>query len=508
MGSIVSGVSRRQLLLGASLVALVPGQAAWSSTRKPPNIVFLLADDLGYADVSCYGRPEYKTPNIDSLAEHGLRFMQAYANSAVCSATRTGLITGRYQNRLPIGLEEPLGLRDLGLPPSHPTLPSLLKKVGYQTALIGKWHLGNPPKYGPLLSGYDHFWGFHGGGSDYFQHIKPTSDLWDDDKRDPEPGYLTDLIGDHSIKFLDQFAKTGRPFFLSVHFNSPHWPWEGPDDEKESERISGRRGGALAADSGSQKVFGAMVTRMDFQIGRILDALKARGLDGETIVIFTSDNGGERYSDTWPFTGKKTELLEGGLRIPAIIRWPGHAPAGKATEQVMISMDWLPTLLEAAGGAPDPAYPPDGFTMIPAITEGAASKPRTLCWRYLNLDQEACRDGDFKYLKILENTYLFNVVDDPQERANLKDRMPELYAKLVAEYRAWDAKMLPLDPNSSTWGFSAREAADHFGMEKNRMTKLGPGPRPPGASPGPPKPPGAAPAGPPAPTPAAAKPSP
>jgi arylsulfatase A-like enzyme len=477
-----SGVSRRQLL-GAGAFALAPAGPLAAQGRRP-NIVFVLADDLGYADVSCYGRPEYKTPNIDGLAARGTRFMQAYANSAVCSATRTGLITGRYQNRLPVGLEEPLGRRDVGLPPSHPTLPSLLKKVGYQTGLVGKWHLGEPPKYGPLLSGYDHFWGFHGGGLDYFQHTKPTSDLWDDDRRDPEPGYLTDLIGQHAIGLIDRYAQAGRPFFLSVHFNSPHWPWEGPDDEKESERLAAKRG--ISADSGNQKVFGAMVTRMDFQIGRILEALKARGLEQDTIVIFTSDNGGERYSDTWPFTGKKTELLEGGLRIPAIVRWPGHAPEGVSSEQVMISMDWLPTLLAAAGGAPDPAYPPDGIDIRPWIEGRSEPKPRTLCWRYLNLDQEACRDGDFKYLKILENTYLFNVVDDPQERANLKDRLPEVYARQTAEFRAWDTQMLPLDPNSATWGFSAREAADHFGINHNRTTKLGPGPplpRPPGAPP-------------------------
>ena len=478
------GVSRRQLL-GAGAFALAPAGALAAPSRQP-NIVFLLADDLGYADVSCYGRPDYKTPNIDGLAAEGLRFMQAYANSAVCSATRVGLMTGRYQNRLPIGLEEPLGLRDVGLPPDHPTLPSLLRKAGYQTGLVGKWHLGSPPKYGPLRSGYDHFWGFHGGGLDYFQHTKADTDLWDDDTRSPAPGYLTDLIGQHSVGLIDRFAKDGRPFFLSVHFNAPHWPWEGPDDEKESERVNSHRGGILDFDGGSQRIFGSMVTRMDFQIGKVLEALKARGLDRDTIVIFTSDNGGERYSDTWPFNGKKTELLEGGLRIPAVIRWPGRAPADASSEQVMISMDWLPTLLAAAGAATDPAYPPDGMSLIDTITAGAAPKNRTLFWRYLNLDQEACRDGDFKYLKILENTFLFNVVEDPLERANLKERMPDVYKTLVARFRAWDSTMLPLDPRSATWGFSGKDAADHFGVKGNRTTVLGPGPPPPG----PPKPPG------------------
>jgi arylsulfatase A-like enzyme len=465
------GLPSRRALIGAggalASLALAPRPTCAAVSRRP-NIVFILADDLGFADVSCYGRPDYSTPNIDRLAEQGLRFMQAYANSAVCSATRVGLMTGRYQNRLPIGLEEPMDFRDVGLPPSHPTLPSLLRKAGYGTALVGKWHLGALPKYGPLLSGYDHFWGFRGGGLDYFNHAKPDADLWDDDARAPEPGYLTDLIGQHAIGMIDHFADAGRPFFLSLHFNAPHWPWEGPDDAAESQRILSTPGDFLDFDGGSQKIFAAMVTRMDVQIGRVLQAIEARGIADDTIVIFTSDNGGERYSDTWPFTGKKTELLEGGLRIPAIIRWPGHAPPGRSHEQVMISMDWLPTLLAAAGAASDPAYPPDGVSLIDVIERGAPPTPRILCWRYLNLAQEACRDGDFKYLKILDNTFLFNVVEDPLERANLKQRMPELYRKLVAEFRAWDARMLPLDPKASTWGFSGKDAADHFGVKGER----------------------------------------
>jgi arylsulfatase A-like enzyme len=445
-------------------LAFAPVRAA---ERRAPNIVFIMADDLGYADVSCYGRPDYSTPNIDGLAKGGLRFLQAYANSAVCSATRVGLITGRYQNRLPIGLEEPQGLRDVGLPPEHPTLPSLLRKAGYATALVGKWHLGSLPKYGPLQSGYDHFWGFRGGGIDYFRHEEATADVWDDDRRAPEPGYMTDLLGRHAVGMIHRFADAGRPFFLSLHFNAPHFPWEGPEDEAESKRLAaiGPRGG-LDFDGGSRKTFAAMVTRMDAQVGRVLAALAERGLERDTIVIFTSDNGGERYSDTWPFNGRKTELLEGGLRIPAIIRWPGVAQPGTSSEQVMISMDWLPTLLEAGGGKPDPAYPPDGISLMAAL-KGAAPTPRTLFWRYLNLSQQACRDGDFKYLKILENTFLFNVVEDPQERANLKARLPEVYDRLVAQFRAWDAKMLPLDPKAATWGFSGKDAADHFGVKSN-----------------------------------------
>ena len=172
-----------------------------------------------------------------------MRFMQAYANSAVCSATRTALITGRYQYRLPVGLEEPIaGDRNVGLPPEHPTLPSLLKKAGYGTTLIGKWHLGRLPDYGPLKSGYDHFWGFRGGGLDYFTHKSgiastDTDDLWDGDAKIHQVGYLTDLLGDRAVAAIGDYAKAKRPFLLSLHFNAPHWPWEGPDDEAESQRI-------------------------------------------------------------------------------------------------------------------------------------------------------------------------------------------------------------------------------------------------------------------------------
>ena len=212
-----------------------------------------------------------------------------------------------------------------------------------------------------------------------------------------------------------------------------------------------------------------MVTRMDDQVGRVLQTLDRLNLSKDTIVVFTSDNGGERYSDTWPFSGKKTELLEGGLRIPAIIRWPGHVPAGVTSEQVIITMDWLPTLLAAADAAADPAFPSDGMDLTGTLTRTDPPRSRTLCWRYLNLSQEACRDGDWKYLKILDNTFLFNVVDDPLERANMKDRHPDTFKRLRGEYLAWKKSMLPLDYNAATDGFSGRNLADHFGVGSEEM---------------------------------------
>ena len=304
-----------------------------------------------------------------------MRFLQAYANSAVCSATRTALITGRYQDRLDVGLDEPLVGRDTGLPPSHPTLPSLLRKAGYGTTLVGKWHLGLLPKYGPLQSGYDHFYGFRGGAVDYFTH---SNDLWDEDVKVQQVGYLTDLLGSHAVNVIDGYAKAGKPFLLSLHFNAPHWPWEGPGDEAESRRLIGHR--LADFDGGSQETYQRMIEDLDLQVGRVLEALRANGIAENTIVIFTSDNGGERFADTWPFTGRKTELLEGGLRIPAIISWPARIAMGQTTNQVAISMDWLPTLLAAAGTAPDPAYPPDGINLLPISSPKAPRRSLASCF--------------------------------------------------------------------------------------------------------------------------------
>src|SRR5436190_11277252 len=214
------GISRRDMLRTAALgsLSLVNVKRVLAQTPRRPNIVFILADDMGFADVSCYGRPDLHTPNVDRLAANGVRLLQAYANSAVCTATRVGLITGRYQYRLRIGLEEPLtNTGAVGLPPEHPTLPSLLKRAGYGTTLVGKWHLGYLPKFGPLQSGYDHFFGFRSGAVDYYSHAAGDRqpDLWDGDMPVQQSGYLTNLLGDRAVAAINGYAKARQPFFLS-----------------------------------------------------------------------------------------------------------------------------------------------------------------------------------------------------------------------------------------------------------------------------------------------------
>lgn len=457
---------RAALKTAAAPLAMALGNRISFGAENRPNIVFIMADDLGYADLSCYGRREYRTPNIDRLATGGVRFTQAYANSSVCSATRVALLTGRYQYRLPVGLEEPLGYRDVGLPPEHPTLPSVLRNAGYGTTLIGKWHLGNLPNYGPLKSGYDHFWGLRGGGVDYFTHKFGTKkddpvDLWDDDQRIEPKGYMTDLLGDRAVKVISDYAAAKRPFFISLHFTAPHWPWEGPEDEAESKSLSS----LYHLDGGSQKTYAAMVRQLDVQVGRVLKALETSGVAKNTIVIFTSDNGGERFSDTWPFTGKKTELLEGGIRVPALVRWPGRIKAGAVTEQTAMSMDWAPTLWSIAGATPSPDFAPDGIDMSAVLTGKSAPVSRKLYWRYKSNVQRAVRDGDMKWLKIGANTFLFNLADDPLERANLKAKQPEVYRRLLADYDEWNATMLPEDPKAGSASFTADQLADHFGND-------------------------------------------
>jgi arylsulfatase A-like enzyme len=235
---------------------------------------------------------------------------------------------------------------------------------------------------------------------------------------------------------------------------------EGPDDEAESKRIKS----LIHRDGGTQKTYMAMVQSLDSNIGRVLQALDIHGLTANTIVIFTSDNGGERFSKTWPFSGMKYELLEGGTRIPAIVRWPGRVAAGLVSEQVMISMDWMPTLLATAGTQPDPAYPPDGENLLPTLTGRAAPHPRKLYWRYKAGSQRAIRDGDWKYLRIAGNEFLFDVVKDPRERANLKDRQKDVFDRLKSDWEAWNDTMLPERPRPAAYFNHGDFLADHYGV--------------------------------------------
>jgi len=462
---------RRHLLKGAMAAAAGSAMPHWLQAAAPrqPNFLFIMADDMGWADIGAYGRDDVATPVLDRLARDGMKFDHGYANSAICSSTRTGLITGRYQYRLRVGLDEPTGGVDVGLEPGVETFPKQLRAAGYQTSLVGKWHLGSVARYSPLQHGYDRFWGLRGGGIDYFTHdirragvgsapSVATPDLWDGDVAVEEAGYLTDLIGKHGANEITRMSREPRPFLLSLHFTAPHWPWEGPGDEALASKVAN----ALQYDGGNIATYRRMIESMDANIGKVLAALQASGRARDTIVVFTSDNGGERFAKTWPFNGMKGELLEGGLRVPLLVRWPGRVKAGSTTDQVAISMDWAPTFLTAAGVAPDRQPPTDGANLLPTLLEGRTAE-RELFWRFKANEQSAMRQGRWKYLKIAGAEYLFDVVADPQERGNLKTHETARFDAMKGAYAKWDATMLPYPEKSPSWNNRAsRTLVDRY----------------------------------------------
>ena len=419
----------------------------------PPSFVFIMADDMGYADVGCYGARAPITPRLDRMAAEGLRFTDGYSNSPVCSPTRFALITGRYQYRLRGAAEEPIASAarnrpDLGLPTGHPTLPSLLAGAGYATALVGKWHLGYPPHFGPLKSGYQEFFGPLGGGIDYFSHCdrRGVHDLFDGEAEVHRTGYMTDLITDRALDFIERQRARATPYLLSVHYTAPHWPWETRSDEAESRRI----GAAIHhVDGGSVDIYRAMIGHMDEGIGRILDALARTGGAEDTLVVFTSDNGAERFSDSWPFVGKKMDLLEGGIRVPLIARWPAVIRPGGVTAQAAVTMDWVATFLAAAGVPAHPDHPLDGMDLLPVLADPARVAARDLYWRMKHRQQRAVRSGSWKYLAMDGHEYLFDLSHDARERANLARRYPERLAELRRGYDAWAATMPPV-PDDAT----------------------------------------------------------
>lgn len=447
--------SRRDVMKGGAM-SVAAGLAgtdalALSPRRDAPSIVFILADDLGYADLGCFGRDDFATPNLDRLAAGGMALQRAYSNSSVCSPTRLALMTGRYQYRLPGGLDEPLGVHpDLGLQPSTTTFPDLLKQAGYATSLVGKWHLGGLPRFGPLKSGYDRFFGLYQGGADYFEHGmtirgKFVHDLWEDETEIHRHGYLTDLITERGIDEIGRLSAADRPFLLSVHYTAPHWPWEGPEDEAVAKEIRD----SFHYDGGGNAVYAAMVRSLDQGVGRLLDAIEASGRSDNMIVIFTSDNGGERFAKVWPFRGMKGELLEGGIRVPTIFRWPGRVPSGVRSDLVNISMDWVPTLLAAAGAAVPSDL--DGRNLLPDLAANGAGEARTLFWRHKAQDQRAAMHGHMKYLSMSGHEFLFDVAGDPLEVANLKNVHPDVFDRLKADFAAWDAQMLPYPASSFSY---------------------------------------------------------
>jgi len=440
-----------------------------ASVTPRPNLIYIVADDLGYADLGCYGGRDAAfgpvSPHIDALAAAGLTFTQGYANSPVCSPTRFGIITGRYQYRLRGAAEEPLNsvTRDskvLGLPPEHPTLPSLLRDSGYRTALIGKWHLGFPPAFGPLQSGYEEFFGPMSGGVDYFTHCTSAGvhDLWLGEATHASEGYLTDLLSQRAVDYIERMtsdAAHAAPFFLSLHYTAPHWPWETRDDSAVSADVKGH---LFHLHGGSVETYRRMIHHMDEGIGWVVEALRRTGQLANTLIVFTSDNGGERFSDNWPLVGGKMDLTEGGIRVPWVAHWPNQIQPNQTSSQICMSMDWSATMLDAAGVEADPAYPLDGVSLLSVLHAPSHTFERPLFWRMNHRGQRAHRAGDWKYLRVDGHDYLFNLSQDARERANLGRHEPARLEAMRESWEAWNATMpaIPADAQVSL-GYSASD---------------------------------------------------
>ena len=426
-----------------------------TSTR--PNLIFIVADDLGFADLGCYGGRDAEfgavSPVLDRLAAGGLKLTQGYSNSPVCSPTRFAMITGRWQYRLRGAAEEPINSRSrgsatLGLPPALPTLPSLLRAGGYRTALIGKWHLGYPPHFGPLQSGYEEFFGPMSGGVDYFSHCSSagTHDLYLGEAEHREEGYLTDLLSQRAADYVHRMAGGAAPFFLSLHYTAPHWPWETRDDAAVADEV---RGNLFHLHGGNIHTYRRMIHHMDEGIGWLLDALRGHGLLENTLIVFTSDNGGERFSDNWPLVGGKMDLTEGGIRVPWIAHWPEAIAPGGVSAQACLTMDWSATMLDVAGVGADPAHPLDGVSLAAVLRDPSHHFDRPLFWRMNHRGQRAHRHGDWKYLRVDGHDYLFDLSRDERERANHATHDPARLAAMRAAWEAWNATMPPI-PDDAT----------------------------------------------------------
>ena len=426
------------LLLAAAVTAPPSSLKAQINAGQRPNVVLIITDDVGYGDLGSYGAPDVRTPHIDSLARDGVRLTDFYANGATCTPTRTGLISGRYQQRF--GLEQPLGAAgrmdwDRGLPPTGSSLPRLLKNNGYVTALIGKWHLGWRSEFSPLAHGFDYFFGFKSGFVDYYQHTAGTDsplkeDLFENDRPVQVQGYMTDLITERAVRFIEQSG--GRPFFIDVAYNAAHWPYQRPDSPSVA-RDNARHLGPFDDSTSTRADYVAMLERADQGIGRILAALDRAGLRQNTIVIFTNDNGGEWLSRNAPLFHHKGTVWEGGIRVPAIIRWPPRIPAGRVSGQVGITMDLTATILAATGTAVPPEARLEGINLLPVLEGRVPDIERTLFWRVTGgPSQQAVRSGEWKLLMDGDGdiALLFNVRTDAAERNNLIGQRSDIARRL------------------------------------------------------------------------------
>ena len=421
-------------------VSPVHGQSAQPAASRP-NVLLIMTDDMGYGDLGSYGARDIRTPNIDSLARDGVRLTDFYANGSTCTPTRAGLITGRYQQRY--ALENPLGnakmVGEQGLVATGRSLPQLLKGGGYSTGLVGKWHLGYLPQHSPGRHGFDYFYGFKSGYIDYYQHTAGDGlhDLYENEVPAKADGYMTDVITAKAVGFIESHASA--PFFLDVAYSAPHWPYQVPDTPSVAPG-NARHVQPHDEATSTRAEYVAMLERVDRGVGEILAALDRLGLTRNTLVIFTNDNGGEWLSRNAPLFHRKQTLWEGGIRVPALIRWPGRIAAGGVSGQVGITMDLTASILAAAGVAVPADARLEGVNLLPILQGATPMMDRTLYWRQPgNSPQRAVRRGDWKLLLDGGKVLLFNVRADPGERNEVSGQYQALARELRPLITAWEA---------------------------------------------------------------------
>ncbi|HRJ22064.1 MAG TPA: sulfatase-like hydrolase/transferase [Bryobacteraceae bacterium] len=430
-------------------LATLAAPAIGAAFRRP-NVLLLVADDLGWGDLALNGAPDIRTPHIDGIARAGVRFSQSYANAPECSPTRCALLTGRYQHRVG-GLECAIGVNnigrydeaawlqqrgELGLPPSEQTLGMRFKALGYDTAISGKWHLGYASRHQPAAHGFDYSFGILGGNADYYTHEEQGEgagnvQMFENGIKTKRSGHMTDLIADVGLDWLRK--RTSRPFFLYVPFTAPHTPIQAKEEFDPATGTAPHR-------QRHRPTFARMVEHMDARIGDLLRQLERSGASDNTIVAFISDNGGDANGRNAPFRGQKGSLWEGGIRAPLHIRWPAMIRPGREAAHPAITMDLAPTLLRAAGADPGRT---DGVDLMPFITGKREPGPRKLFWRYKRAKnvRKAVRSGHWKYIDDNGARALHDLAADPGEQHDLLATHPKEAGALQALLRDWEREV-------------------------------------------------------------------
>lgn len=444
-------------------VWLAVGLPTWLTAGEGyrPNVVFILADDMGFGDLGCYGCPDAKTPNIDRLAAEGVKFTNFYAMGPECTPSRTSILTGRYPQRAG-GMECAIGTgnvgryddaialagkQDLGLPARLAVLAPALKRAGYANAVFGKWHMGYEPKFNPLDQGFDRFLGFLGGNVEYFRHVE-LSDLdvfFDGRTPTKREGYTTHLLTDAAVDFLKERARVpDEPFFLYLPHAAPHFPFQGPGDD------TGKLPTKEEWTLGTRLTYASMLEDLDASVGRLLKALEDNGQAKHTLVVFASDNGAMKPGRNEPWRDYKGTLFEGGIRVPCIARWPGVLEPGTTSHQVGTLMDLTASFLRIAGEKAPDGKGLDGIDILKHVTDGAPDRPRTLFWRYRReaMTWWAARDGNLKLVRKADGDqveeWMYDLAADPAESKNLTGEQPADYGRLQRALLGWEKEMVPM----------------------------------------------------------------